>query len=109
MAAAESPARTARPSRWAGSRLAARLSKTRLSLMIGAIGVVYGDIGTSPLYAFNLLFPPAVRPHLSSDAVIGGLSLIIWALTLIVALKYAVLVLFADNDGEGGVLSLIHI
>jgi KUP system potassium uptake protein len=78
-------------------------------LALGAIGVVYGDIGTSPLYAMR----EAVRAGageggaISPEAVLGALSLIIWSLFLVVTLKYVVILLNADNRGEGGTLSLM--
>lgn len=72
---------------------------------LGALGVVFGDIGTSPLYAVGLLFAHrAMAP--GSAEVLGGISLILWTLTLVVAVKYALFVLRADNDGEGGVFAL---
>src|SRR4029450_12417636 len=73
-------------------------------LVLGSIGVVYGDIGTSPLYAFR----EAVNASgpLTRDTVLGVLSLILWALIVVVTLKYVVLLLRADNNGEGGTLSL---
>ncbi len=76
------------------------------ALTIGAIGVVYGDIGTSPLYAIDQIFlgPAGVAP--TPDNVLGAISLAIWTILLIVAVKYAVLVLRAENDGEGGVFAL---
>jgi KUP system potassium uptake protein len=75
-------------------------------LALGAIGVVYGDIGTSPLYALKECFHGAhgVRP--TPGNVLGVLSLVFWAMTITVTLKYLVFVLRADNQGEGGVLSL---
>jgi KUP system potassium uptake protein len=75
-------------------------------LTIGALGVVYGDIGTSPLYAVDQIFigPASVAP--TPDNVLGAISLAIWTITLIVAVKYALIVLRADNDGEGGVFAL---
>ncbi len=76
------------------------------ALTIGAAGIVYGDIGTSPLYALDQLFFAHRRIELSPDNVYGAISLVIWALTLIVAIKYATLVLRAHNDGEGGVFAL---
>ena len=78
-------------------------------LTLGGIGVVYGDIGTSPLYAVHELVLAAVgRGHPASvDAVLGILSLIIWALLLVVTLKYVVVLLRADNSGEGGTLALM--
>ena len=77
-----------------------------LGLAIGAIGVVYGDIGTSPLYAIDQLFvgPAGLAP--TPDSAVGAISLAIWTLTLIVAVKYAALVLNAENEGEGGVFAL---
>ncbi len=76
-------------------------------LTLGAIGVVYGDIGTSPIYAFRQAM--AVRPGgaATGDEVLGLLSLIVWALALTVALKYVFFVTRADNNGEGGTLSLM--
>ena len=76
-------------------------------LCLTAVGVVYGDIGTSPLYAVRECFfgPHAVR--VSHDNVLGVLSLIIWTLVIVVTLKYQVYVLRADNDGEGGILALM--
>lgn len=76
-------------------------------LMIGALGVVYGDIGTSPLYAVRECFhgPHALRP--TPDNIIGILSLIVWSLIIIVTIKYLIFVMRADNKGEGGILSLL--
>ena len=73
-------------------------------LMLGALGVVYGDIGTSPIYAFReaCMHRPAATPA-TADDVLGVLSLIFWALTLIVTVKYVAFVLRADNRGEGGI------
>src|SRR5271155_3769152 len=73
-------------------------------LMLGALGVVYGDIGTSPLYTIRQCFDGlgGVRP----SAVYGVLSLITWALTIVVTLKYVTVILRADNRGEGGILAL---
>jgi len=76
------------------------------ALTIGAIGVVYGDIGTSPLYAIDQIFfgPAGVAP--TPENVLGAISLAIWTITIIVAVKYALLVLRVENDGEGGVFAL---
>ena len=77
-------------------------------LTLGAVGIVYGDIGTSPLYALHESVLAAVGPgNPSYDVVLGILSLIIWALLLIVTLKYVVVLLRADNNGEGGTLALM--
>ncbi|MFA5121661.1 potassium transporter Kup [Zavarzinia sp.] len=84
-------------------------AKVRLwSLTLGSIGVVYGDIGTSPLYAFReaLLHTASIEP-VTEPMVLGVLSLILWSLILIVTMKYVVLLLRADNNGEGGILSLM--
>src|SRR6218665_1110782 len=76
-------------------------------LVLGALGVVYGDIGTSPIYAFRQAM--AVRPGAAGTEteVLGLLSLIVWALTLTVTIKYIFFVTRADNKGEGGTLSLM--
>ncbi|WP_082476088.1 KUP/HAK/KT family potassium transporter [Methylobacterium sp. Leaf99] len=80
----------------------------RPAVLIGALGIVYGDIGTSPLYAFK----EAVRAASAGApptpiAVTGAVSLILWALILIVSIKYAVLILRADNRGEGGIVAML--
>ncbi len=75
-------------------------------LALGAIGVVYGDIGTSPLYALREALRPAARDGLDRIEIIGVVSLIIWSLTLVVTVKYVLFLLRADNRGEGGVLAL---
>lgn len=76
-------------------------------LMLAAIGVVFGDIGTSPLYALKECFSPEHGIPYSPEAVLGILSMLFWAVLLIVTLKYVVIVMRADNRGEGGVLSLM--
>jgi KUP system potassium uptake protein len=73
---------------------------------LGAIGVVYGDIGTSVLYAFKEVFASGHVP-VTEDNVLGVLSLFFWALTMIVSLKYVVLIMRADNHGEGGLMALL--
>ena len=75
-------------------------------LTLGAIGVVYGDIGTSPLYTVKEIFLPATGVALNPANLIGAISAIIWALMLVVTLKYVILILRADNRGEGGGLAL---
>ncbi|MEP7089040.1 MAG: potassium transporter Kup [Nocardioidaceae bacterium] len=79
------------------------------ALTLGALGVVYGDIGTSPLYTIQTVFNPADPHPVSANmtSVYGVISLIFWSVTIIVTLKYVLLVLRADNDGEGGILALI--
>lgn len=74
---------------------------------VGALGIVYGDIGTSPLYAFREAFVAAEGMAVNRDNVLGVLSLIFWALVLVVSLKYLAFVMRADNDGEGGIMALI--
>ena len=76
------------------------------ALTLGAIGVVYGDIGTSPLYTVKEIFLPATGVALTTANLIGAVSTIFWALMLIVTLKYVILILRADNRGEGGALAL---
>jgi KUP system potassium uptake protein len=77
------------------------------ALTLGALGVVFGDIGTSPLYAFKEAFGGHFALALNDTNVFGVLSLIFWAVTLIVSLKYVLFVLRFDNNGEGGVLALL--
>ena len=80
------------------------------SLMLGSIGVVYGDIGTSPLYALREALVAAgghTANGISNEAVLGVLSLILWALVIVVTLKYVLILLRADNHGEGGTLALM--
>jgi KUP system potassium uptake protein len=76
------------------------------ALTLAAIGVVYGDIGTSPLYTIKEVFAPATGVPLDAPHIIGVVSAIFWSLMLVVTLKYVFLVLRADNRGEGGVLAL---
>src|SRR5512140_899091 len=75
----------------------------------GALGVVFGDIGTSPLYTVQTVFNPG-DPHpvaVSTENIFGIVSLIFWSVTLIVTVTYVLLVMRADNDGEGGIMALI--
>src|SRR5256884_9692768 len=77
------------------------------ALTLGSIGIVYGDIGTSPLYALREAVTAAsAGGEVTSQAVLGVLSLILWALIIVVTLKYVLILLRADNHGEGGTLSL---
>ena len=81
----------------------------RLALIVGALGVVFGDIGTSPIYTIQTVFNPS-DPHpvpISTDNVYGVVSLIFWSVMIIVTLTYVTLVMRADNDGEGGIMALI--
>ncbi len=79
----------------------------RWSLVLGVLGVVYGDIGTSPLYAFKASLVHFTGGHWGPPEVLGILSLILWSLLVIVTLKYVWLVMRADNRGEGGILALM--
>ena len=79
------------------------------ALALGALGVVFGDIGTSPLYTVQTVFNPG-DPHpvkVSHDIIFGIVSLIFWSVTIIVTVTYVLLVMRADNDGEGGIMALI--
>lgn len=76
------------------------------ALTLGAIGVVYGDIGTSPLYTMKEVFAPAHGIAVSPENVIGVVSLILWCLIVVISLKYVTLVLEADNRGQGGIMAL---
>jgi len=79
-----------------------------LTATLGALGVVYGDIGTSPLYALKEAAKAAANGGaLSHDAILGVASLILWALILIISIKYAMLIMRADNRGEGGIVALL--
>jgi KUP system potassium uptake protein len=77
------------------------------ALTLAAVGIVYGDIGTSPLYTLKTIFAPEHGLALTTPNLLGIISLIFWGLTMIVALKYVSLVLRADNRGEGGVMALM--
>ena len=81
----------------------------RLMLSIGAMGVVFGDIGTSPLYAMRAVFVSDYHIPLTAGNVIGVLSLILWSLLLMVTLKYVMLMMAADNKGEGGIMALLSL
>jgi KUP system potassium uptake protein len=76
------------------------------ALTLGAMGVVYGDIGTSPLYTMKEIFSPATGIPLDAHHLIGAVSVIFWGLMMVVTLKYVFLILCADNRGEGGIMAL---
>ena len=78
----------------------------RAALTIGALGVVYGDIGTSPLYTIKEVFHPEMGIPLDAPHLVGAVSVIFWGLMLVVSLKYVLLILRADNRGEGGIMAL---
>ncbi|MEN9678687.1 MAG: hypothetical protein RIS76_4583, partial [Verrucomicrobiota bacterium] len=85
-------------------------SRLRMAgLTLAALGVVYGDIGTSPLYALKECFAPAHGVPVSPQNILGILSLIVWSLILVVSIMYLVFVLRADNRGEGGILALLSL
>src|SRR4051812_24589395 len=81
----------------------------RRALTLGALGVVFGDIGTSPLYAMQTIFSGrgAHTVPVSAQAVYGVVSLVFWTIMVIVTITYVLLVMRADNDGEGGIMALI--
>jgi KUP system potassium uptake protein len=83
------------------------LRRQQAALIFGTVGIVFGDIGTSPLYALRIAFngPQAIAP--TAHNVVGVLSLVLWSLTAIVGIKYAILMLRADNRGEGGIMALL--
>ncbi|MDT5000154.1 MAG: system potassium uptake protein, partial [Mycobacterium sp.] len=84
-------------------------SPIRLAIVVAALGVVFGDIGTSPIYTIQTVFNPAA-PHpvpIRTDNVYGVVSTIFWSVMIIVTLTYITLVMRADNDGEGGIMALI--
>ncbi len=84
-------------------------SKSSLTgLSLAALGVVYGDIGTSPLYTLNVIFTGGVRPvPLNPESILGILSLIFWSLIVVVSVKYVAFIMRADNQGEGGIMALM--
>jgi KUP system potassium uptake protein len=93
----------------AGDQRASRRKPAQAALVVGALGVVFGDIGTSPLYTIQTVFNPS-DPHpvtADTESVFGIISLIFWSVTIIVTIKYVLLVMRADNEGEGGIMALI--
>jgi KUP system potassium uptake protein len=80
--------------------------ESRAALTVGALGVVYGDIGTSPLYTIKAVFSPDIGIPLDAQHLIGAVSVIFWGLMMVVTLKYVLLILRADNRGEGGIMAL---
>lgn len=81
--------------------------KTSARLTLAALGIVYGDIGTSPLYAVKQTFNPDYGLPFNAENILGGISAIFWALMLVVTLKYVMLIMRADNKGEGGIMALL--
>jgi KUP system potassium uptake protein len=82
-------------------------SAARLALTVAALGVVFGDIGTSPLYAMHAVFSAGGGPAPDQASVYGVISLVFWAITIVVSIKYVALIMRVDNDGEGGIMALI--
>src|ERR1041384_7931830 len=79
-----------------------------VALTLGALGVVFGDIGTSPLYALQAVFSADNHAVKTTQAdIYGVVSLVFWSITIIVSIKYVTLIMRADNDGEGGIVALI--
>ena len=83
------------------------VANSRTALTLGALGIVYGDIGTSPLYAAKQTFHPDHGIALTPHNVLGGVSAIFWALMIVVSLKYVILIMRANNKGEGGIMALL--
>src|SRR6516225_11961881 len=86
-----------------------RRGSAQAALAVGALGVVFGDIGTSPLYTVQTVFSPS-DPHpvrATAQNVFGTISLIFWSVMIVVTITYVLLVMRADNDGEGGIMALI--
>ena len=81
--------------------------QTRAALTLLALGIVFGDIGTSPLYAVKETFAPGHGIALTTANILGGLSTIFWSLMIVVSLKYVMLIMRADNRGEGGIMALL--
>ncbi|MFF3584784.1 potassium transporter Kup [Streptomyces mirabilis] len=91
------------------ARRASTHDAVRLAVVIGALGVVFGDIGTSPIYTLQTVFNPS-DPHpvpVTTDNVYGVVSLVFWSVVIIVTVTYVLLAMRADNDGEGGIMALI--
>ncbi|WP_340315245.1 potassium transporter Kup [Rhizorhabdus argentea] len=91
----------------AGQPLTRRRKDTMAALTLGALGVVFGDIGTSPIYAFREALGQAAEGGINASEILGVLSLALWALILVVTCKYVLFLMRADNNGEGGVLALM--
>ncbi|MDX6647733.1 MAG: system potassium uptake protein [Miltoncostaeaceae bacterium] len=79
----------------------------RAALILAALGIVFGDIGTSPIYAMHAVFTASGGPAADQGSVYGVISLVFWAITIIVSIKYVLLIMRVDNQGEGGIMALI--
>ena len=84
-----------------------RHSGSRTALAVGAVGVVFGDIGTSPLYAFRETFAGAANIAIDRLHVLGVVSLIFWSMLIVVSIQYVTILMRADNKGQGGSLALV--
>ena len=87
---------------------AAQDRRTTLATALAALGIVYGDLGTSPLYTYQTIVA-SVGGHPSAGDAIGLLSLVVWALIVTISVKYCIFVMRADNRGEGGILALMSL
>src|SRR5688572_2462966 len=85
----------------------ARLRTARRAVVLGALGVVFGDIGTSPLYALREAATAAGHGAVTAATVLGVLSLILWPMVIVISVKYCPFILRADNRGEGGIIALL--
>jgi KUP system potassium uptake protein len=86
----------------------AHSQKTPMHLLtLGALGIVFGDIGTSPLYALKECFHASHGLAITHDNILGLLSVIFWSITLVVSIKYVAFIMRADNNGEGGIMALL--
>ncbi|KAF0229481.1 MAG: KUP system potassium uptake [Beijerinckiaceae bacterium] len=92
---------------YTGHEIAPKGFKRTLAMAVGSVGVVYGDIGTSPLYALKESLHHAAKDGLTRAEVIGIVSLLLWAIMIVVTVKYVIFIMRADNKGEGGTLSLM--
>ena len=102
-----STAHTSTPGPGHHAPAATGIGAAHLALVVGAIGVVFGDIGTSPLYTLKEAFSPHYGLDSDHDTVLGVLSLAFWALMIVVTLKYVTIIMRADNEGEGGIMALM--
>jgi KUP system potassium uptake protein len=93
----------------AGAPVGGHAKAGAAALTLGALGVVFGDIGTSPLYALQQVFRGAHTIQPNPERIYGVLSLIFWSVTIIVSIKYVTFIMRADNDGEGGIMALVSL
>ena len=91
------------------SEVKAKTKNNLFKLSLGALGIVFGDIGTSPLYALRVCFEGTHSIPINDQNIYGILSMIFWALILVISFKYLIIILRADNEGEGGILALMKL